>query len=94
MPLSDFTDNLVGGKFDFKHLKDWTIVNIQPAGSEVYISNLVLVGCPTSSVAASTSAESAAAQTTSSTEPSSQVNSAESILSSGVSFLAMIAALF
>ena len=44
--LSDFSKNLVGGSFDFKHLKDWTIVNLEPVGAVFLMSNITLLGGP------------------------------------------------
>jgi hypothetical protein len=45
LPLSDYATNLRGGRFDFRYLKDWTIVNLSPVGARVQISNLMLRGC-------------------------------------------------
>jgi hypothetical protein len=44
IPLSDFSTNLDGKPFDFKHLKDWTLNDLQPEGVTINISNLVLKG--------------------------------------------------
>jgi hypothetical protein len=44
LPFADFSKTLVGGQFDFKHLKDWTAVNLVPFGARFTISNLVLRG--------------------------------------------------
>jgi hypothetical protein len=46
LPFSDFSTNLYGHAFDFKHLKDWTLVNLGPEGSEFVISELKLIGNP------------------------------------------------
>lgn len=57
LPLADFSKNINGGDFDFLHLKDWTLVNLNPVGAKVNISNLVLKGnCPTVMNATSTTA--------------------------------------
>jgi hypothetical protein len=46
-PLSEFALNVEGGSFDFAHLKDWTLVGLQPQNVTVKISNFVLKGnCP------------------------------------------------
>ena len=44
--FSNFSKNLVGESFDFQHLKDWTIVNLKPAGAVFYMSDLKLLGGP------------------------------------------------
>jgi hypothetical protein len=46
LPFSDFSTNLYGQAFDFIHLKDWTLVNLGPEGSEFVISELKLIGKP------------------------------------------------
>lgn len=46
LPFSDFSINLNGSRFDFEHLKDWTLVNLGPEGSEFVLSDLKLVGGP------------------------------------------------
>jgi hypothetical protein len=52
MPLSDFAKNWVGGDFDFVHLKDFTVINIQcgdrgACTTPLQLSNLVIKGnCP------------------------------------------------
>jgi hypothetical protein len=56
LPFADFSNNLAGGKFDFAHLKDWTIVNLVPAGATFTLSNLKLVGNCASSTTGSPSA--------------------------------------
>ena len=50
LPFKDFGKNLLGGDFDFVHLKDWTAVNLVPVGAQFTMSNLVLKGnCTTNS---------------------------------------------
>jgi type IV secretory pathway VirB10-like protein len=44
MSLKDFAKNIDGADFDFKHLKDWTLVNLKPVGVVIKLSNLVLKG--------------------------------------------------
>lgn len=78
LPLSDFSKNLVGGDFDFAHLKDWTIVNLKPVGAKIQISNMVLVGCQTSASAPTASGSSTAtASTTRSAQATQTSNSAQ-----------------
>jgi hypothetical protein len=47
LPISDFAKNLDGEDFDFKHLKEWTIVNMETNAAPdnvVQMSNMVLKG--------------------------------------------------
>ena len=44
MPFSDFGANVIGGRFDMQHLKDWTMVNMLPLGQPVQFRNMRLVG--------------------------------------------------
>ncbi|KAL2914086.1 hypothetical protein HK105_206344 [Polyrhizophydium stewartii] len=68
LPLKDFATNLVGGKYDMLHLKDWTAVNIVPAGAVFELSNLVLKGC--AGAAPSASASTTAPKTSGGAAPS------------------------
>ncbi|TPX67085.1 hypothetical protein SpCBS45565_g03996 [Spizellomyces sp. 'palustris'] len=43
VPFADFKKNLVGGSFDFVHLKDWTLTSFVPEGARFQISNLRLI---------------------------------------------------
>ena len=43
LPFSDFSTNLYGNAFDFRHLKDWTLVNLGPEGSVFEMSDLKLI---------------------------------------------------
>ncbi|KAI9089661.1 hypothetical protein DFS34DRAFT_673222 [Phlyctochytrium arcticum] len=42
VPFSDFAQNIAGQPYDMKHLKDWTLVNLAPAGTTIEISNFQL----------------------------------------------------
>ncbi|KAI8921610.1 hypothetical protein BC831DRAFT_476493 [Entophlyctis helioformis] len=71
LPIADYAKNLKGGAFDFKHLKDWTIVNMTPSGAVFRLSNLRLVGncagnqtATTTTTAASKSTATASASAT------------------------------
>ncbi len=54
LPLADFGMNVVGGRFDMKHLKDFTIIDIKPNDFKFQISNMILKGACSSDTAAGT----------------------------------------
>jgi hypothetical protein len=41
--FADFRKNNNGSNFDFVHLKDWTLVGLQPVGAKFLISNIRLI---------------------------------------------------
>ncbi|KAI8912598.1 hypothetical protein EDD86DRAFT_269177 [Gorgonomyces haynaldii] len=68
LPFKDFSTNLLGGAFDFKHLKDWTAVNLIPSGAQFVMSNLILKGNCTTGSTGTITAGSPAPSTTGSTK--------------------------
>ena len=46
IPFTDFEENVKGGKFDFAHLKDWTMVAMKPQGGRFIFGNMKLLGGP------------------------------------------------
>ena len=83
LPFSDFAQNLNGNAFDFKHLKDFTAVNLMPYdGTQFVFSNLVLKG--NCSTAKNTNSSSNTAQN------GTKSNNAETMSSASVSFMSVI----
>lgn len=47
VPYGDVSGNIDGGKFDFVHMKDTTLVNMRPVGATFYIHRMAIRGtCP------------------------------------------------
>ncbi|KAJ3186138.1 hypothetical protein HK101_009717 [Irineochytrium annulatum] len=66
VPFADLATNLLGDPYDFKNLKDLTLVNLGPVGATFVFTKIMLLGnCTTSSLTTTTSAKAGATGTAS-----------------------------
>ncbi|KAI9205470.1 uncharacterized protein BJ171DRAFT_567264 [Polychytrium aggregatum] len=94
IPLKDFSTNLLGQPYDFKHNKDLTFVNLTPQGGNIVLKNFVVTGSCNAPSASGTSSAAAPGASSSPKSSSASVSAGWSVVAGVASVAALFAAIF